>query len=935
MSKCEFSPAASVMPPTQTPSKIQLRAAAHDASHFLLTPRELARPQSTQEVRDLLARASSHGGSVTFRSGGTSLSGQSVSSGTLADVRRNFRGIEVLDDGRRVRSEPGATLRQVNAYLHPHGYKLGPDPASEGAATIGGVVANNSSGMSCGTKFNTYQTLESMEIVLPSGTVINTGTADADERLAALEPRLHAGLADLRQRVLANPHAVDKIRQQFSMKNTMGYGVNSLLDFQVPVKILEHLMIGSEGTLGFISSATLAAVPIRPLASSALLVFDDLFRAASALPTLIATGAVALELMDATSLRVGQQLRGAPRVVCDLRVRHQAALLVEYEATTDEELRSFAARFEGVVADLPLSTYLPLTSDRSVRQQLWTLRKGLYTSVAGSRPTGSTALLEDVVVPVEALAQTCTDLTELFTKYRYQDAVIFGHAKDGNIHFMLTDDFSKTSGLDSYRGFTEEMVEVILGHGGSLKAEHGTGRTMAPFVRRQYGDFLYQVMRDIKELCDPRGILNPDSVLTDDPELYLKNIKSIPEVHPDVDRCTACGYCEPVCPSKNLTLTPRQRIASLREIAAATQRADRELAQTLNREYSYEGVDTCAVDGMCGTMCPLEINTGNLVRLQRRRRERPLSDAVWSEAAEHWDLVTGAAGMALGIAHRLPDFLAPPVLAADRLARKIVGDDVIPLWDPALPPGGKSRSRPAPMQSPAAIYLPACVNAMFGPEEGVGVQDAFQALCELAGVELFVPPQIDSLCCGTVWSSKGVPRGYREMRERVLPVVRNYTGAGRLPLVCDAASCTEGFIKMLGADPELDVEVVDAVTFVRRHVLPRLPEFPRLESLTLHPTCSSKQIGIEEDLLAVGSAVAEEVSVPINWGCCAFAGDRGLLHPELTESATAAEAAEVAQIGADAHGSCNRTCELGMTRATGHDYRHVLELLHEQVQSLS
>lgn len=920
-----------LVPSEATPPQIQLRAGAHDASHFLLTPEELSRPEGTQEVATLLQRARTEGRPVTFRSGGSSLSGQAVSSGILADVRRNFRSVEVLDGGQRVRSQPGVTLRQVNAHLLRHGRKLGPDPASDGAATIGGVVANNSSGMSCGTRFNTYRTLDSMEVMLPSGTVIDTGARDADDRLAALEPRLHRGLGDLRARVLDNPHAVAKIHQQFSMKNTMGYGVNSLIDFDTPVEILEHLMIGSEGTLGFIASATLETIPVYPHSASALLVFKDLFSAASVLPELIDTGAVALELMDATSLRVGQKLRGAPEVVRSLKVTAQAALLVEYEAATVEELRAATERFQRVASSLPVDSGLSLTTDSSVRQQLWTLRKGLYTSVAGSRPPGSTALLEDVVVPVEALAQTCTDLTSLFEQHHYENAVIFGHAKDGNIHFMLTDDFSKSAGLKTYQSFTEDMVDVILGHHGSLKAEHGTGRTMAPFVRRQYGDFLYDVMREIKDLFDPSGTLNPDTILTEDSLLYLKDIKSIPSVHPDIDRCTACGYCEPVCPSKDLTLTPRQRIASLREIVAANQRGDQQLARTMNEEYSYEGVDTCAVDGMCGTVCPLAIDTGNLVRLQRRKRDRPLSDAAWSLAANHWGLVTKGASVAMDVAHALPTTLAPPVIAVDELARRVMGEDLIPLWDPSLPAGGHSRQRPSPPETPTALYLPACVNTMFGPEEGPGVQVAFEGLCQAAGISVVVPPQIDSLCCGTVWSSKGVPQGYEEMRARVLPLIQSYAGGAGIPVVCDAASCTEGFAKMLATDPELKVDVMDAVAFVRRHVLPRLPELPKLESLTLHPTCSSKQIGIEDDLLEVGSKVAEEVIVPINWGCCAFAGDRGMLHPELTRSATQAEAAEVRELDSEAHASCNRTCELGMTRATGNEYRHILELLYDQL----
>ena len=226
--------------------EIDRLAIAHDASHYLLVPAGIVRPGSAEAVADIFRAASAFNLPLTFRSGGTSLSGQASGDGLMVDTRRNFKKIEVLDGGKRVRVQPGATVMAVNNMLAPYGYKLGPDPASWSACTIGGVVANNSSGMSSGTEFNTYNTLESMVFVLPSGTVIDTSAPDADARLRALEPEIHEGLLRLRKRVVENPESVVRIRQQYSMKNTMGYGVNSLLDYSTPVDILQHLLIGSE-----------------------------------------------------------------------------------------------------------------------------------------------------------------------------------------------------------------------------------------------------------------------------------------------------------------------------------------------------------------------------------------------------------------------------------------------------------------------------------------------------------------------------------------------------------------------------------------------------------------------------------------------------------------------------------------------------------------
>jgi D-lactate dehydrogenase len=538
--------------------------------------------------------------------------------------------------------------------------------------------------------------------------------------------------------------------------------------------------------------------------------------------------------------------------------------------------------------------------------------------------------LEDVVVPVERLADTCLELSRLFDEYHYRDSVIFGHAKDGNIHFMLTDRFENDEQLGRYTGFTEAMVELVLSNEGSLKAEHGTGRVMAPYVRRQYGDELYDVMWRIKRLFDPRGLLNAGVVLSEDDEVHLRNIKLPPTIDEAIDRCVECGYCEPVCPSRDLTLTPRQRIAMQREIRAAELAGDAETAAALTKEYTYQGVHTCAVDGMCVTACPVLINTGLFIKQLRREIVPAPVAATWTAASRHWKGTTTIARHALNVTDALPGPLRPVLTGVNDAARAVIGKDSIPNWSPELPGGGERRARPLPSGEVTAVYLPACVNVMFGPLEGQGVQVGFEKLCASAGIRLLVPEGVEAICCGTPWSSKGIPKGYAAMRERVLPLVREATGGGKLPVVCDASSCTEGFAHMFETDPDLDVEIMDAVAFVARYVLPTLGDYIKLESLTIHPTCSSTQMGLNPELLTVAKAVAETVNVPLDVGCCAFAGDRGMLHPELTASATRREAAEVARLDAQAHASCNRTCELGMTRATGRPYRHVLELLAEQ-----
>ncbi|WP_345802997.1 FAD-binding and (Fe-S)-binding domain-containing protein [Microbacterium sp. AZCO] len=900
-------------------------AGAHDASHYLLTPQAVVTPTDVDEVARVMAAARAVGSPVTFRSGGTSLSGQAGTDHVLIDTRHHFRRIDVLDDGERVRVQPGATVRAVNTRLARYRRKLGPDPASEIACTIGGVIANNSSGMSCGTHANAYRTLESAVLVLPSGTVVDTGAPGAVERFREAEPEIHAGLETLRDRIRSNPESVETLRTLHAIKNTMGYGLNSFLDHDDPLNILTHLVVGSEGTLAFVAEATFRTLPIKPNLATGLLMFANLRDATAALPALVTAGFATIELLDAASLRVAQRDPEATADLTGLVVVDHAALLVEFQEQSEAALDTRRTTATPVLDALPLVTPAALSTDTATRAQLWHIRKGLFTAVAGARPSGTTALLEDIAVPVERLGETCEQLIALFDKHGYEGSVIFGHAKDGNIHFLINERFDDPEKLARYEAFTEDMVDLVLAQGGTLKAEHGTGRIMAPFVHRQYGDELYEVMWEVKRLIDPGMTLNPGVLLTDDPHAHTRHLKTAPTVEAEVDRCVECGYCEPVCPSKDITLTPRERIVLRREIQRARDRGDEQLVRTLQDEYGYDGVQTCAVDGMCQTACPVLINTGDLVRRLRKENQNAVAQTGWNLAAKQWDAVSAVGGVALTVANAVPTAL--PALAT-KVGRGILGDDSVPLYTEDLPGGGKRR-RVIDAEEPIAVFFSSCTNTMFGPVGGDGAAESFLRLCERAGVQVRTPDDLPSLCCGTPWKSKGLSDGYKTMTDRVAASLARATDGGRLPVVCDASSCTEGLHVLLDAASQANITVVDAVAFVDEHVLPHLPAGEKFASVTVHPTCSSTHLGINGALTRVAAAAAETVVVPEDWGCCGFAGDRGMLHPELTHSATRPEAADVAAASSDVHASLNRTCELGMTRATGNPYRHILQVLDD------
>ena len=541
-------------------------ARSADASIYRLVPEVVVRPRGLDEVRGLLACARRHRRGITFRTAGTSLSGQAVTDQILVELAHDWGHFRILDDGARIWSQPGVVGGHLNRRLAPHARRLGSDPASIDACMIGGIVANNSSGMCCGTEQNAYRMLEAMTFMLADGTVVDTARPDADERLQATRPELHAALLRLRDRVRADDALCERIGRRFALKNTTGYSLRALLEYDRPSDILAHLMVGSEGTLGFVADVTLRTVPDPPLRATALLYFAELREAGAAVAPLTAAGAVAQEIMDAASLRSQAEDRAQPFAISD----RTAALLVEMRESDAAALDAAVARALAALEGRPLLAPPEFTRDPAEREAQWRLRKGLFPAVGGMRPPGTAVVIEDVAVPPARLAEAIDDLRALFGRHGFDDAIVFGHARDGNLHFVFARDFARPDVVAAYDAFMRALAEMItVRYDGSLKAEHGSGRNMAPFVRDEWGDEAYALMWRIKRLLDPDGILNPGVLLSDDPEAHLRHLKPLTVVSPIVDKCIECGFCEPRCPSRDLTLSPRRSVVAVRGGAPA------------------------------------------------------------------------------------------------------------------------------------------------------------------------------------------------------------------------------------------------------------------------------------------------------------------------------------------------------------------------------
>ncbi len=920
---------------------IDLIAYASDASFYRLIPQAVVQPQSLREIQALLVFARANRIPLTFRTAGTSLSGQAVTAGILVDVARYWKKIQVEEQGRRVRVQPGVIGSHVNAALRPYGRRLGPDPASIDSCMMGGILANNSSGMCCGVVENSYHTLASITFVLPNGVVVDTAAADADERLRRQAPALHRGILELKQRVRDDAGLCERIRAKYRMKNTTGYSLNALLDFDDPAEILGHLMIGSEGTLGFIAEAVLHTLPTYPLRYTGLLSFATVQHAGSAIVPLRDSGARALEIMDRAALRSVEHLAGAPALLKSLP-EGAAGLLVEYQCTTPEELQQAREAAQHACRTLALLHPPEFTEDAATQALLWKLRKGLFPSIGAMRRQGTTVIIEDVAFKVERLAEAITDLQALFGEYHYDEAIIFGHAKDGNLHFVITPSFNTDAEISRYERFMASLVKLVVEkYDGALKAEHGTGRNIAPFVEAEWGSTAYAVMKDLKRLVDPDGFLNPGVIINDDPRAHVRNLKTLPVVEQEVDQCMECGFCEPHCPSRRLTLTPRQRIVVRREMARLVAEASQHaVLAALRADYQYASLDTCAVDGLCASACPVAINTGELVKRLRREGHSHKANRRALRLARNLSRLEKMIRLASHSAHWAARLLGDEFLQKMTRAAERVFNTRLPKWNRAMP--ASPRRLPKTAQVGAhAVYFPACLSRIMGRPHAAdfSLLELLPLLAERAGLSVWVPHDAVGHCCGMPFSSKGYSAAFHETLHRMVDKCWSWSEGGKLPIVIDASSCA---FALRSCEHELQgddlvhwrqLTILDSVEFVHDRLLARLQPRRLPEAVVLHPNCAARKLGLTDKLQNLAAACAESISIPEHLDCCGFAGDRGLLFPELTQSATALEASEVNSYSYEGYYSSNLTCEIGMTLATGKPYQSILYLVERATRN--
>ncbi len=902
----------------------------NDASFYRMIPRLVIEANSDEDIINILRTASKYEVPITFRASGTSLSGQSITESVLVLIKRSWDKVTLADDLSTITTQPGILGGRIQQILKPHDRRITPDPASIESASIGGIIINNASGMSCGTHANSDVMLQSAQLILADGTLLDTGSASSREAFKISHAAFLDSIIALRDRIMQDSELTELIKTKYAIKNVTGLNLLPFVRFTDPFDIIAHALAGSEGTLAFLSTATLRTEPINKCKASALICFDSIYNCCKAVQIMKPYHPNAVELFDRKALKSIESHPALPPYFKTLPAG-AAALLVEVAGQSIEDINKQISILEGALTSLKTINPISFTSKESEYSQYWQLRSGIFPSVGAMRQIGTSCLIEDVAFPLDKLPEAAHELELLIEEYNYTDGVIYGHALEGNFHFIINQAFDNEAEVNRYHAFMEAVVRLVVDkYHGSLKAEHGTGRNMAPYVEHEWGKKAYAAMKELKAIFDPKGILNPGVIFNEDPNCHIQHLKPLPATHPSIDRCIECGFCERSCVTAEKTLSARQRIVLTREMnRIANDPSQKNRLERMFRDFRYQGVATCAGDGLCATTCPMKINTADLTHLYREHfnKQSRLNQWAGSFSEAHFEgFKTGAKGM-LYVANTAHTVLGTKAMQAICSGMHNWSKQLIPLWTPAMPlPLRQAKNVEPKKSSLKVVYFPSCINQTFGAshKDHDPLHDVFVQVMERAGYEVIYPEGMKKLCCGTIWESKGFPEIAEKKTKELEEALWKASEQGKYPVVSDQSPCL-----MRMKHEFKQVKPLDSVEFIHEHLLDKLPIKQINDRITIHLTCSTRKMNISDQIVAIAKKCCSDVFIPEEVGCCAFAGDKGFTHPEINQWALRKLKPQIEAKQITRGYSNSRTCEIGLTNSSGIPYQSIVYLVNE------
>ena len=969
-----------------------------DASFYRQIPKVVIRSDGEEEISKIVKACKKYNLPFTFRAAGTSLSGQSCTDSVLIVAGKHWEKYEIGENQDTIRLQPGIVGAKVNEILKPYGRVFPPDPASIGSAMVGGIVINNASGMNCGVHANSDRMMISARIILTDGTVLDTGSEESREAFRKSHPEFLAKIEVLRDKVRADKELSDRIRKKYSIKNVTGLNLRPLIAYDDPFDIIAHSMVGSEGTLAFLSEVTMKTLHDYKFKASAMVYFLTMKESCEAVVAMKKLKAGDDDLkMSAENLMVKSaemlDYKSLSSVDDPVYLQYQkdvdagkidgvqpgdyhnlTAILTETKGITHEQLLEKIAKIKECLGQFRLYIPAEFTEDPAVYGKYWAIRSGIFPSVGGTRPIGTSCLIEDVAFPIESLPEATVKLQKLIADHGYDDACIYGHAFEGNYHFILNQSFADEHEVARYAEMMRDVAKLVVEeYDGSLKAEHGTGRNMAPFVKYEWGEKAFDAMKELKAIFDPEGLLNQGVIFNDDPDCFIKCLKPLPVLDYDFDsvpdggkylmdpslstaketveqvkranKCIECGFCEVNCMSCGLTLSSRMRIAVQREIRHLTATGENpERLATLKKQYKYYGDQTCATDGLCSTSCPMKINTGELTHLIRQldMNNNPTGYKIGEFAANHMAGIKSGLRVVLDVAHLGHVTLGSTLMTNICRGMNKMG---LPLWTTAMP---KKKRQPKPSDltqfiiersltpntSPKGegrlkvVYFPSCINQTMGQSKNGGKKhdlvDEIIQLMTKAGYEVIFPEGMEKMCCGQIWESKGMLDIADRKSAELEAALWKASEEGKYPVLCAQSPCLHRMKKVMHK-----MKLYEPAEFIMTYLVDRLDFHPVDRHVALHLTCSTRQMGVDKDMIALAKLCSKNVFLPEGVGCCGFAGDRGFTFPELNKYGLRKLRPQIEENHIEVGYSNSRTCEIGLETNTGIPYMSIVYLVNE------
>ena len=967
-----------------------------DASFYRQIPKVVIRSDGEEEISRIVSLCRQYKLPFTFRAAGTSLSGQSCTDSVLIVAGKHWEQYHLADDHNTITLQPGIVGARVNQILKPFGRVFPPDPASIGSAMVGGIVTNNASGMNCGVHANSDRMLISARIILTDGTVLDTGSEESREAFRKSHPEFLTKIEALRDKVRADKELAERISRKYSIKNVTGLNLRPLVAYDDAFDIIAHSIVGSEGTLAFLSEVTMKTLKDYPFKASAMVYFMTMKESCEAVVAMKKLKAgdedqamsaeqlmvKSAEMLDYKSLSsvddpVFLQYKkdvdaGKIQGVKPGDYHNLTAILTETKSITHEQLLEKIACIKDCLGQFQLYIPAEFTEDSAIYGQYWAIRSGIFPSVGGTRPVGTSCLIEDVAFPIESLPDATVKLQKLIADHGYDDACIYGHAFEGNYHFILNQSFADEHEVARYAEMMRDVAKLVVeDYDGSLKAEHGTGRNMAPFVKYEWGEKAYEVMKELKQIFDPDGLLNQGVIFNNDPDCFIKCLKPLPILDfdyskvPDggrylmdpalstaketieqvrrANKCIECGFCEVNCMSCGLTLSSRMRIAVQREIRYLAKTGENpERLATLKKQYKYYGDQTCATDGLCSTSCPMKINTGELTHLIRQMdmNDNPTGYKVGEFAANHMAGIKSSLRVVLDVAHAAHITLGPTLMTSICRGMNKMG---MPLWTTAMPKKHRQpkksdltqfiieKSIPHKEESHSelkVVYFPSCINQTMGQSKHGGkkhdlVDEVIQLMTK-AGYEVIFPEGMERMCCGQIWESKGMLDIADRKSAELEAALWKASEEGKYPVLCAQSPCLHRMKKVMHK-----MNLYEPAEFIMKYLVPRLDFHPIDRHIALHLTCSTRQMGVDKDMIELAKLCSKNVFLPEGVGCCGFAGDRGFTFPELNRYGLRKLRPQIEANHIEVGYSNSRTCEIGLETNTGIPYMNIVYLVNE------